>query len=142
MTQKLIGVVLIIAVLLGLKELHRYWEEVKAKNKTEQESWRASPYATPAPVTPPGGLSGMPPNLETSLQDAKAQGPAALKLWIDKHRPYVKDPRLADIELDYVLLLGARNFTDAKKLFASIKQRTPTNSPVYPRIQQLQRNYE
>jgi hypothetical protein len=40
-----------------------------------------------------------------------------------------------------VVLIGGRNYLEAKKVFNAVKQRTPTNSPVYPRIQQLEKNY-
>jgi hypothetical protein len=142
MMQKLIGVVLIIGVLLGLKELHRYWEEVKAKQETEHRAQRHPVPGPTGPAQPPGVLPGLPATLESSLQQAKQQGPAALKIWLDRHRHLVQDPRLADIELDYVLLLRARNFTEAKAIFAAVRDRTPTNSPVYPRVQQLRRHYE
>jgi hypothetical protein len=142
MMQKLLGAVLIIAVLLGLKELHRYWEEVKTKQQTEQQALRGHDPRLPAPVEPTGSLPALPPHLQASLEQAKQQGPAALKIWLDRNRHLVQDPRLADIELDYVLLLGARNFTEARQRFSAVRDRTPTNSPVYPRIQQLQRHYE
>jgi hypothetical protein len=142
MMQKLIGVVLIIAVLLGLKELHRYWEEVKTKQQAEQQAGRTQTPGAPATTQPPGTLPSLSPALEASLQQAQQQGTAALKVWLDRHRHLVQEPRLADIELDYVLLLGARNFTEARRIFADIQARTPTNSPVYPRIQQLQRHYQ
>jgi hypothetical protein len=141
MMQKLIGIVLIIVVLLGLKELHRYWEEIREKQQTDRQTTApGSPPSSPAQA--PGAMSGLPSHLEPSLQQAKQQGSAALKIWLDRHRHLVRDPQLADIELDYVLLLGARNFTEAKTIFAAVRDRTPTNSPVYPRIQQLRRHYE
>lgn len=143
MMQKLIGVLLIIGVLLGLKELHRYWEDVKEKQETQRRLDRAPPsHGFTPPATPPDTLPGLPPSLESSLAEAKQQGPAALKLWLDRHRSLVRDPRLADIELDYVLLLGARNFTEARKIFTDVQSRTPPDSPVFPRVQQLQRHYQ
>jgi hypothetical protein len=140
MIRKLIGALLIIAALLGLKELHRYWEQVKDEQAAKYRDYRSGPAAEPTPA-PPGGLSGLPPSLEASLQEAKGQSPAALKIWIERHRPYVQDPRLADIELDYVVLIGGRNYLEAKKVFHAVKQRVPTNSPVFPRVQQLEKNF-
>lgn len=142
MIRKLIGLLLIIGALLGLKELHHYWEQVKTQQaaKDRQSSGAAVP-AAPSPATM-DGMPALAPGLEASLREAKGQGPAALRLWIEKHRPYVPDPRLASIELDYVVLIGGRNYLEAKKIFHAIKQRTPTNSPVYSRIQQLEKNYQ
>lgn len=140
MIRNLIGVLLIIAALLGLKELHQYWEKVKSQQETRDRPAVGAPAVAPA-ATAAGGLSGLPPSLEASLQEAKSQSPAALRLWIEKHRPYVQDPRLASIELDYVVLVGGRNYLEAKKIFHAVRERTPTNSPVYARIQQLEKNY-
>jgi hypothetical protein len=140
MMRKLIGLVLIVAALLGVKELHKYWEEVKAKQRQDQAAPAGT--AAPAPATPPGVLPGVPAGLEASLQEARKQGPAALRVWLEKYRPYVQDPRLADLELDYVLLVGGRNIAEARRLFAAVKARTPTNSPVYPRVVQLERNFQ
>jgi hypothetical protein len=87
-------------------------------------------------------LPGLPVGLESSLQTAHKQGAAGLKNWLKAYRPYVTDPRLAAIELDYVVMVGAGNIKEARQVFASVKQRTPTNSPVYPRIKQLEKNYQ
>ena len=140
MIRKLIGLLLIIGALLGLKELHQYWEKVKVQQAARDRESGAGGVTRPEPL-PPGGLSGLPPGLEPSLEEAKRQSPAALRLWIEKYRPFVQDPRLASIELDYVVLIGGRNYPEARKIFHAVRERTPTNSPVYPRIQQLERNY-
>jgi hypothetical protein len=141
MIRKLIGLLLIIGALLGLKELHRYWEQVKVQQAArDRQSTGAPAPSTPSPASV-GGMPVLAPGLEASLQEAKGQSPAALKIWIEKHRLYVQDPRLASIELDYVVLIGGRNYLEARKIFNAVKQRTPTNSPVYSRIQQLEKNY-
>jgi len=136
--KALISIVLIIAALLGLKELHRYWQDMKARRKAESTA--------PGEVAPvaadPSALRGMLPALEPSLQAAKKQGAASLEAWMRQYRAYVSDPKLAAIELDYVVLAGAKNFTEAKEVFAAVKQRTPTNSPVYPRIKQLEKTFQ
>ncbi len=124
----------------GLRNSISTWEEVKL----QQEAKNREPNAAPAAATvqtPSGELPGLPPSLEASLKEARGQSPAALKLWIEKYRPYVKDPRLASIELDYVVLIGGRDYVQARKILHAVQERTPTNSPVYMRIQQLRRNY-
>ena len=50
----------------------------------------------PAPV-PSASLEGMPYQLQGSLDAAEAQGPAALKRWIDANQRYLRDPKLGDI---------------------------------------------
>ena len=64
--------------------------------------------------------------------------------WLEKAKrsPQIKDPRLAWIELDYVLKVSASNPAEAKRVFIEVKQRIPTDSPVYPRIKSLEKNYE
>ncbi|MGZ8920841.1 MAG: hypothetical protein ACXW3L_07645, partial [Limisphaerales bacterium] len=49
-------------------------------------------------------LDGVPPHLETSLQNAQAKGAPTLKIWLQHNRKYCRDPRLAQIELAYVVL--------------------------------------
>jgi len=84
----------------------------------------------------------LPANLELSLQAAQKQGAAGLKNWFKLYRPYVSDPRLAALELDYIVLISSSNPQEARQLFAAVKQRTPTNSPVFPRIKQLEKTYQ
>jgi len=90
----------------------------------------------------PAVLPGLPASLESSLQTAQKQGAASLKTWLKNYRSYVTDPRLAAIELDYVVLVSPGNPQEAKQVFAAVKQRTPTNSLAYPRIKQLEKTYQ
>jgi hypothetical protein len=79
--------------------------------------------------------------LETSLQNAQAQGAPALKTWLHHNRKYCRDPRLAEIDLNYVVLVSRSNPAEAKKVFQAVKKRTPTSSPVYERIKRLEPTY-
>jgi hypothetical protein len=139
MIKGLIVVVLIVVALLGIKELHAYWQQIRTKEKPDVAASGGGEDASAARV--PAGLPGMPSFLEPSLESAKKAGAPALKAWLKQYRGYLADPKLASIELDYVVLAGAKNFTEAREIFAAVKQRTPTNSPVYPRIRQLERTY-
>jgi len=136
--KQLLAILLIIGALWGCKQLYRYWEQVKARKEAED---RGAPPPT-AVATAPSALPGLPANLEASLQAAQKQGAAGLKNWLKLYRPYVSDPRLAAIELDYLVLVSSSNPQEARKLFEAVKQRTPTNSPVFPRIKQLERTYQ
>jgi len=139
MIKALIAVVLIVVALLGIKELHAYWQQVKTREKAEVAAIRGGE-AAPSPKDP-SVLTGMPAALEPSLESAKKAGAPALKAWLKQYHGYVADPKLAAIELDYVVLAGAKNFIEAKEIFAAVRQRIPTNSPIYPRIKQLERTY-
>ena len=136
--RQLIGLLLIIGALWGCQQLFHYWERVKARKEAEDRGG-APP---PASVAGTAALPGLPANLEPSFQAAQKQGVAGLKNWLKLYRPYLSDPRLAAIELDYVVLISSSNPTEARQLFAAVKQRTPTNSPVYPRIKQLEKTYQ
>src|SRR5688572_30292415 len=88
---------------------------------------------------PSSDLPGMSHQLQASLDAAHAQGPAALKRWIDANRRYVQDPRLGDIELDLAMALMRQNLPQAREIYKNVKARTPANSPLQARLQRLSR---
>lgn len=133
--KQFIAILLVIGAIWGARQLQLHWDQVKAKKLADEGG------APPPTASAPAALPGLPPGLESSLQTAQKQGAAGLKNWLKAYRAYVTDPRLAAIELDYVVLVGASNIKEARQVFAAVKQRTPANSPVYPRIKQLEKNY-
>ena len=133
--RKLIALLLVIGAVWGIRQLIAYYESVKAKQLAEE---RGGPPPTRGDSSV---LPGLPPGLEASFQTARKQGAAGMRNWLKAYRPYLSDPRLAVIELDYVVLVGASDIKEARQIFAAVKQRTPTNSPVYPRIKQLEKTY-
>jgi hypothetical protein len=134
--KQVITILLIVAAIWVAKEIQSYWETVKAKQLATQGG------APAAQAPPPSALSGLPASLEASLETAKKQGPASVKTWLKSYRIHATDPRLAAIELDYVVSLPARDIKEAREVFAAVKARTPTNSPVYSRIKQLSKTYQ
>ena len=137
--RQFLSLLLLIAAIWGGKQLYKYWETVKEKKQVEDRGGAPPPATTPAVSA---GLSGLPATLETSLQVAQKQGGPGLKNWLNLYRPYVSDPRLAAIELDYIVLISSTNPQEARRLFTVVKQRTPTNSPVYPRVKLLEKTYQ
>lgn len=137
--RQFLTLLLVIAAIWGGKELYNYWESVKAKKEAEDRGGAPPPTATPAAS---GFLPGLPANLEASLQAAQKQGAAGLKNWLNQYRLSVADPRLASIEMDYIVLISSTNPQEARRLFTLVKQRTPTNSPVYPRVKKLEKTYQ
>jgi len=133
----LIGVVIILLVFFSARQLLHHWQDVRVRS--DSAGSQAAP-ATPAPAVAES-LAGLPQHLEASLAAAKRQGPDALKTWLRQNRRQVQDPRLADIELDYVLAVAGKNFGEAREVFAAVRQRTPADSPVYPRIRMLEKTY-
>jgi hypothetical protein len=135
----LIAVALLVIVYLGARALLDEWKSVQSTSE------RGSPPGLEmAPAAPVGAqpLPGLPPHLEDSLDAAKRQGANALRTWLRQNRDRIQDPRLADIELDFVVLVAGRNFGEAREVFAAVEARTPPDSPVYPRIKRLQRTYQ
>jgi len=129
--KALITIVLVVALYLFGKSI---MDQYKAKQQKEEAAAKAA-------TGPADGLDGMPSNFEPSLQAAQAQGAPALKSWLERYAPYIQDPKLAAIQLDYVVLVSRSDPAEAKRVFQAVKRRVPKNSPVYPRIQRLDSTY-
>lgn len=132
---KVIVIVVVALLLYGGWHFFLYWERVKNEKENEQK-------AVAAAVVNPQSLPGMPVQLESSLEAAQQQGPAAVRKWLKTYGPSLQDPRKAWIELDYCVMLARDNPSEARRLFGAVKERTPPSSPVWPRIKQLQSTYE
>jgi hypothetical protein len=83
-----------------------------------------------------------PTQLEATLRAAQSQGAEGLKNWLKTYGRAVQDPRKAWIELDYCTMISREDPNEAKRIFAEVKNRTPPSSPVWPRIQKLEKTYE
>jgi len=79
--------------------------------------------------------------LEASLERAKSDGSAALKQWLTLYRRYVHDPRLAEIELDYVVMVSGESPGEAREVFAKVNARIGTESPAHERVRKLSATY-
>ena len=127
--------VLVAAIFVGFKLLD-YWDKVEQQKERDQQKANAQ--------VDPRSLQGVPYDLEPKLQEAYNKGALGLKEWLEKfkHSPQIKDPRLAWVELDYVVLISRDNPVEAKHVFADVKARLSTESPVYPRVKLLEKTYE
>jgi hypothetical protein len=127
----------IAVILIGVAALiswffYDQWNEVK--NESD---------AKPAPVQVVGNqLPGMNPSLEPQLDKAMARGADGLHDFLRSYGPKIQDPRRASIELDYVVLVAKKNPAEARAVFARVKERTDSSSPVYPRVKQLEKTFE
>lgn len=134
--KALVRLLILAALVFGAYKLWEYYDRARK----EREASR------PEAIAGENGekLPGLAPGLEASLQQAKAQGAEALKMWIEQQqkRKALHDPRLAWIELDYVVLVYSRDPVEARKVFAAVKQRLPPESPVCRRIKVLEKTYE
>src|SRR5262245_35403451 len=137
--KALIGILIAPIVFLGGMKIYQPWKQVEEQNTLEQKA------AAGADVDP-RTLQGLPWQLDLKLQEAKQAGPDAFKRFVEQLRsgkfPDVKDPRLAWIELDYVVAISSEDPLKAKEVFREVKKRTPEDSPIYPRIKQLSRTYD
>ena len=137
--MKLLIVLVVLAALfyLGRAILHRYEDVERQSGPPPGQSAPAEPKAPPVSV-----LEGMPPNLEPALAAAQKQGAAGLRTFLSNYERSIRDPRLADIELDYVVLLSRQDPAEAKRVFEAVKARITTSSPVYARIKKLEKTFQ
>jgi hypothetical protein len=132
---KLIGALIIIAVLYGGWELFLYWEKVKNEDDTKQKQAAAA-------MVMGDQLPGLSTKLEPTLQAARKQGAAGLRSWLKTYGQSVEDPRKAWIELDYCVAVAREDPAEARRVFATVKERIGPASPVWPRMKQLEKTYE
>ncbi len=137
MLRLLITAVIVLVAFTVLRRMTDYWSNVKAK----QNDGTAAQEQPVAPVGPTR-LPGLPDQFEASLQTAQTMGATGLKRWLDSYRKYVTDPRLAEIELDYVQMISRDNPGEARRIFADVRQRLPAHSPLQPRLKTMERTYQ
>jgi len=135
MTKTLIIIVIVVAVALGGWQLFDYWQKVQDEKDTQAKSAASA-------VVNGDTLPGLPYQYDASLKAAQQQGADALGNWLKLYGNAVQDPRKAWIELDYVLLLTRQNPQEAKRVFNEVKDRTLPNSPVWPRIHDMEKSYQ
>lgn len=136
--KALITILLILGALWIGKRIYVTYRsaETEAKSAAQQ----GAPEEEPAPAASP--LAGLPESLEPSLSAAQKQGAAGLGPWLAQYRTHVRDPRLAAIELDYVVLINHQNPAEARRIFNEVKARTPTFSPIYDRVKGLESSFQ
>lgn len=132
---KLIAALIVVAMVYLGAELFFYWEKIENEQEVRQKQAAAA-------VVSGDQLSGLPQSLESSLRAAQAQGAEGLGNWLKAYGRAVQDPRKAWIQLDYCLLISKDDPSEARRLFAEVKNRTPETSPVWPRIKKLENAYE
>ena len=135
MITKLIAIAIIVLVLFGGYGLYSWYKSVENEDAVKKTEAAAKLVAGDR-------LSGMSYELQPSLTAAQQAGPKAFANWLASYGRSVQDPRLAWIQLDYVVAISRENPAEAKKIFAAVKDRTPSSSPVYPRLQELSKSYE
>ena len=135
--KALIVIVIVVILGYGASKFYDYYQQVNKESESQRQE------AAAANVNP-DQLSGLPWQLQPSLQKAQQEGPKAMKQWLDTNRRNrdLKDPRLAWIELDYALVMKGTDPVEAKRVFAEVKSRTAPDSPVYPRVKLIEKTFE
>lgn len=133
--KALIAIVIIVAAAMGGWKIYSHWLDLKEKEKEKKKTEEVQTVAATQ-------LPGMVPQLEPFLEAAQRQGASGLRQFLTKYKKTIADPRLASIELDYVVLVANDDPAEARKTFARVKQRIPRESPVYARIKQLEKAYQ
>ncbi len=130
--RQFLSLLLLLAAFLVGKQIYSYWKKVESGEANKPAANAVNPQTLP----------GVPPELEQTLQNVTQLGPKELRKWLDYYHARLSDPRLAWIELDYVLMISRDNPEEARRIFQEVKSRTPKNSPVYSRIKQLEKTYD
>ncbi len=140
MTKTLISIAIIALLAFGGYKGWQVWQKYNdSKDLAQQDAEAISKVV-------PDQLTGMPSGWEQAYQKVYAAARAGdvkpLTAWLKVHGQQIDDPRRAWIELDYMVIISRQDPQEAKAIFASVKERTPQESPVYPRIRQLAKTYE
>ncbi len=130
MRQVLTVLLIVAAIWAGIK----FFDFARREVTRHEQSAGAPRYA-------PGKLPGLPAELEDSLAAAQRGGADAFREWLARHRAQIAEPRLTEIELDFVVLTGRTHPAEARGVLNLIKQRIRPDHPQYRRFEQLDRAY-
>ena len=131
---KLITVFLVVLALFVGYRVYVYYEKVNdEQDLREAEEARRR-------IVDPNGLTGLPWELLQSYNNVKSD-PGDLRRWLQANQARIQDPRLAWIQLDFVEMIGRDSPNEARDVFNSVKPRIGTNSPIYPRVQKLEKTF-
>ena len=132
--SKVIGVAILLLLGFAGWRFAAYYREVNRQIEQRNNRWEQ--------ISPPAEPPGMPPALESSLAAAKTKGASEFKKWLRQYRRYVQEPRLSEIELDYVVMAGRSDPAEARRVFANVRKRNGKSSPLADRIQRLSKTYQ
>ena len=134
--SKAIAIVIFVIVGIAGVRFWTYYKSVDEQVERQNNRWDETV------ATPPVSEPGMPASLEPLLEKARGKGARDLKQWLDQYRRFVREPRLSEIELDYVVMVGRSDPPEARRVFSEVRQRNGANSPIADRIEKLSKTYE
>jgi hypothetical protein len=132
---RVIAILIVVVVLFAGWKFFLYWDKVKNEEEAERKQVAAS-------VMQPESLPGLPPQYESGLRAAQQEGTAAFRNWLKTYDKLIEDPRKAWVQLDFCVAITREDPSEARRVFAEVKARTPPSSPVWPRVKELERSYE
>ena len=135
MTKFLITALVILGLSMGGYQIYQFWGKYRGSDTSSQA-------APPPPEVNGDSLAGMPQDLEPTYQASRQRGVTGLHDFLTEYGNRLSDPRLGWIQLDYVVLVAPGNPAEARRVFGLVKGRTQPDSPVYSRVQQLEKTYE
>ena len=134
MTKLISILIILILVVCGWKFMG-YYQKVTEENEKKARQESGVDFR-------PENLEGVPYTLQPSLDAATKSGGTGLRNWLKAYGAQIKDPRKAWIEMECSLALLRTDPNDAKRIFRGVKERTATNSPIYFKVQQLERTFD
>ncbi len=132
---KVISILIVAVFLYGGWQLYFYYERIQNQQDADKKQEASQSVMGDQ-------LSGVPFQLAPSLSAAEARGAGALKEWLKTYAADIQDPRKAWIQLDYCVLASREDPAEARRVFAEVKGRLDPTSPVWPRIQRLEKTYQ
>lgn len=118
----------------------------EADKHVNRQAYEDGYYKTPANEEPediiPMDLPGLPQQLQASYDVVIDKDAATLEAWLKMYRPYVKEPKLSEIELDYIVKVGRTDPPQARKLFSEVAAKNGPSSPLRDRIDTLSKTYQ
>jgi hypothetical protein len=132
---RVIAILIVVVVLFAGWKFFLYWEQVKNEEEAERKQVAAS-------VVQPESLPGLPPQYESGLRAAQQEGTAAFRNWLKTYDKLIEDPRKAWVQLDFCIAITREDPSEARRVFAEVKARTPPSSPVWPRVKELEKSYQ
>jgi hypothetical protein len=139
MIKTLISIAIVALLGFGGWKAYQVWEKYSTEKDLQEQ--QAAAVANVVPEQLPGMPVGWEENFQKANDAAKNGDVRALHDWLKAHGQQVDDPRRAWIELDYMVMISKTDPQEAKAIFDSVKDRTPQDSLVYPRIKQLEKTY-
>ena len=110
-----VGLISVVGLSLGAGHFYQDWGTVNDKTPSRNRGRAGEVNGEHLP--------GLPPQLAGPVQTAEHGGTAAMKEFLSAHAKEIKDPRRAWIELDYVVLAGANDPGEARRVFQKVKAR-------------------